>query len=45
MDRDLNPNLFPPESAPLAGLLRPEFDFVESDLWVQGLSVGLERTW
>lgn len=45
IDRDLNPNLLPPENTPLAGLERPEFQFVESDLWVNGLNLGLERTW
>ncbi len=45
IDRDVNPNLFPPESNPLAGLERPVFTFSESDLWVNGLSLGLERTW
>lgn len=44
MDRNINPNLFPPESTSL-GLLRPGFEFVESNLWVNGLNVGLERTW
>ena len=45
IDRDVNPNLFPPEVTPFTGLERPAFTFVESDLWVNGLSVGLERTW
>jgi hypothetical protein len=45
IDRDVNPNLFPPEATPFTGLERPAFAFVESDLWVNGLSVGLERTW
>ena len=45
IDRDVNPNLFPPETSPLTGLERPVFAFVESDLWVNGLNVGVERTW
>ena len=45
IDRDINPNLLPPEVTPLTGLERPTFHFVESDLWVNGLSLGLERTW
>ncbi len=45
IDRDVNPGLFPPESTPLAGLERPVFGFIESDLWVNGLNLGLERTW
>jgi hypothetical protein len=45
IDRDVNPNLFPPEADPFTGLERPRFTFVESDLWVNGLNIGLERTW
>lgn len=45
IDRDVNPNLLPPELSPFTGLERPTFDFVESDLWVNGLNLGLERTW
>jgi hypothetical protein len=45
IDRDVNPNLLPPEAVPFTGLARPEFSFVQSDLWVNGLSVGLEHTW
>jgi hypothetical protein len=40
IDRDVNPNLFPPEAVPFAGPLRPEFAFRETDFWAQGLSVG-----
>jgi hypothetical protein len=45
IDRQINPNLFPPEATPFVGMQRPAFQFVESDLWVNGISVGLERTW
>lgn len=45
IDRNVNPNLMPPEVNPFSGLERPTFTFVESDLWVNGLSLGLERTW
>jgi hypothetical protein len=45
IDRDVNPNLLPPEATPFTGLERPAFNFVESDLWVNGLNLGLERTW
>ena len=45
VDLDLNPNLFPPESDPFTGALRPEFQFVSSDYWVQGLSFGADIRW
>jgi hypothetical protein len=45
VDRDVNPNLFAPETNPLTGALRPEFKFVSSDYWVQGLSFGGEFRW
>jgi len=45
IDRQVNPNLFPPASDPLVGPRRPEFSFVETDLWVHGISLGLERRW
>ena len=45
VDLDVNPNLFPPESNPLTGALRPEFQFVSSDYWVQGLSFGADIRW
>lgn len=45
IDRNVNPNLMPPEATPFSGLERPTFTFAESDLWVNGLSLGLERTW
>lgn len=45
VDRDINPNLFAPEANPLTGPLRPQFQFVSSDYWVQGLSFGAEYRW
>lgn len=45
IDREVNSNLLPPEENPLTGVLRPRFTFVESDLWINGLNFGLERTW
>jgi len=45
IDTDLNPNLLPPEEAPFTGALRPQFQFVESDYWLQGLSLGAEYRW
>ncbi|MHB8955941.1 MAG: BBP7 family outer membrane beta-barrel protein [Pirellulaceae bacterium] len=45
IDHDVNPNLFPPETTPFTGLERPAFAFAESDLWVNGLNLGLECTW
>ena len=45
VDLDLNPNLFAPEQTPFTGPLRPQFDFVETDYWVQGVSFGAECRW
>ena len=45
VDLDVNPNLFPPETVPFTGALRPQFQFVSTDYWVQGLSFGAEMRW
>jgi len=45
IDREINPNLIPPATSPLVGPLRPEQNFVWSDFWAQGLSLGLEGQW
>ena len=45
VDLDVNPNLFPPEAVPFTGALRPQFQFVSTDYWVQGLSFGAEMRW
>lgn len=45
VDLDVNPNLFPPEAVPFTGPLRPQFQFVSTDYWVQGLSFGAEMRW
>ncbi len=45
VDLDVNPNLLPPENVPFSGPLRPQFNFVETDYWVQGLSFGGEFRW
>ena len=41
IDRDVNPNLIPPEQ-PISGALRPQFRFVETDYWAHGLNLGAE---
>jgi hypothetical protein len=43
IDMDVNPNLFPP--AVSGGTSRPQFQFVDSDYWVQGVNLGAEYTW
>lgn len=45
VDLDVNPNLLPPEVDPFVGPLRPQFEFNETDYWVQGLSFGAEFRW
>ncbi len=45
IDRDLNPNLFPPEQEPQTTHLRPEFNIYYTDFWAQGLTAGLEGSW
>ncbi|MFN9916623.1 MAG: BBP7 family outer membrane beta-barrel protein [Pirellulaceae bacterium] len=45
MDRDVNPNLLPPETTPFVGAERPRFSFRETDYWLQGGNVGLEYRW
>lgn len=45
IDLDVNPNLLPPEESAFTGPLRPQFQFVESDYWIQGLSLGAEYRW
>jgi hypothetical protein len=45
IDREVNPNLIPPAVTPLVGPLRPDQNFVWSDFWAQGVSVGLEGHW
>lgn len=45
VDLDVNPNLLPPENVPFSGPLRPQFNFAETDYWVQGLSFGGEFRW
>lgn len=42
IDRNVNPNLIPEQNAPVTGSQRPQFSFVETDYWAQGLSVGGE---
>jgi hypothetical protein len=42
IDRELNPNLFPPEVDPFSGPLRPRFRPVEDAYWAHGVSVGGE---
>jgi hypothetical protein len=45
IDRELNPNLFPPEQEPQTTHLRPEFNIHYTDFWAQGLTAGLEGSW
>lgn len=45
VDLDVNPNLLPPELTPFSGPLRPQFQFDETDYWIQGLSFGGEFRW
>ena len=42
IDTDVNGNLVAPEIQPFTGTLRPDFEFVESDYWAHGLSLGAE---
>ncbi len=45
IDRDVNPNLLPPEAPIQTTHLRPEFAFRESDVWLQGLNAGVDLRW
>ncbi len=45
IDTDINPALLPTALNPVTGALRPAFAFQESDYWVQGVNLGLERKW
>lgn len=45
IDTDVNPNLLAPEVTPFTGALRPQFQFQETDYWVQGLNFGGEFRW
>jgi hypothetical protein len=45
IDASVNPNVLPPAAATQAGPARPAFRGVGSDLWVQGLTLGVEFTY
>ena len=45
VDLNVNPNLLAPEVNPFTGPLRPQFQFQETDYWVQGLNFGGEFRW
>lgn len=45
IDREVNPNLLPPEAVPLVGPLRPAFAYHYTDLWVQGVNFGIDYRW
>jgi hypothetical protein len=45
IDLDVNPDQMAPPIVPLAGPLRPDFAFQESNYWAQGLSLGVEGRW
>ncbi|GAA4471805.1 BBP7 family outer membrane beta-barrel protein [Novipirellula rosea] len=40
IDRNVNPNLIPEPNNPVTGSLRPQFSFVETDYWAQGINFG-----
>jgi hypothetical protein len=42
VDLTVNPNLLPPVTGPVSGPARPALRFQTTDLWVQGLTTGLE---
>ncbi|MGI6419010.1 MAG: BBP7 family outer membrane beta-barrel protein [Thermoguttaceae bacterium] len=41
IDRNLNPTFFP-NNGPAVGAPQPEFTFVTTDLWIQGMNFGLD---
>jgi hypothetical protein len=45
IDMDLNPNLLAPEADPFSGPARPRFRFQETNMVVQGLTLGGEFRW
>lgn len=45
IDRDLNPQLLPPESVPFSGPERPAFAFRQQEFWAQGFHAGLDYRW
>jgi hypothetical protein len=45
IDTIVNPNLLAPAVTPFTGALRPEFQFQQTDYWVQGLNFGAEFRW
>jgi hypothetical protein len=45
IDRDINPDQLPPPIVPLAGPLRPAFEYEDVNYWVHGLTFGLEGRW
>ncbi len=42
IDTDINPNLLAPPLDPFTGAARPQFRYIESDYYAQGLSLGLQ---
>lgn len=45
IDTTLNPNLFPPAAAPVAGPQRPVLRAPRSDVWIQSLNFGIVFTY
>jgi hypothetical protein len=45
IDRDLNPDLLPPEEGVVDSHLSPRLRLCYDDFWAQGLNVGLEGKW
>ena len=45
IDRNINPNQFPFAAGAVVPPNRPQFQFEQTDYWVQGLSFGGEFRW
>jgi len=45
INRDINPNLLPPEDPAVTTHLRPDLRFCYADFWAQGMNFGLEGKW
>lgn len=45
INRNINPNLFAPETVPFAGPNEPSFSWRNTGYWAQGVNFGLEFRW
>jgi hypothetical protein len=45
INRDINPNLLPPEDPVVTTHLRPDLHICYADYWAQGMNFGLEGKW